>query len=127
MSEISRIYYNKLVRDNIPAKIEAKGEHCEIRTITDPQEFQQELLKKIKEEAASLAMVRTKEEFLGEYADLMVVLDTIITQLGITDAELAEARSENSSKKGAYDAQHFLVWSDDVGYASNESPQGIPS
>ena len=54
MSEISRIYYNKLVRDSIPARIEAKGEHCGVREITDVQEFQQELFKKIKEEAASL-------------------------------------------------------------------------
>lgn len=126
MSEISRIYYNKLVRDSIPAKIEAKGEHCEIRTITDPQEFQQELLKKIKEEAASLAMTRTKQEFLGEYADLMIVLETIIDQLGITEADIAAARGDNNSKKGSYSARNFLVWSDDIGYSSNESPQGIP-
>lgn len=126
MSSICRIYYNKLVRDNIPAKIEAKGEHCEVRPITDVQELQQELFKKIKEEAASLAMTRTKEEFLGEYSDLMVVLETIIAQLEITREELHAAREDNLLKKGAYKHRHFLVWSDDVGYSSNESPQGIP-
>lgn len=126
MSKISRIYYNKLVRDSIPARIEAKGEHCGVREITDVQEFQQELLKKIKEEAASLAMVRTREEFLGEYSDLMMVLETIIDQLGITEKDIALARQENNSKKGAYTARNYLIWSDDVGYESNESPQGIP-
>lgn len=126
MSEINRIYYNKLVRDNIPAKIEAKREQCGIRKITDAQEFQQELLKKVREEAASLAMVRTREEFLEEYADLMVVLETLTEQLEISDPVLAKARAENLLKKGGYKHGYFLEWSEDVGYKSNESTQGIP-
>lgn len=126
MPEITRVYYNKLVRDNIPDKIRAKGEGCEVRPITDMYEFQQELMKKIKEEAASLAMTRTKEEFLGEYADLMQVLDTIIEQLDISAEEIARVRADNLLRKGGYKHRHFLVWSEDVGYSSNESPQGIP-
>jgi predicted house-cleaning noncanonical NTP pyrophosphatase (MazG superfamily) len=126
MSEITRVYYNKLVRDNIPDMIRAKREQCESRQITDVQEFQQELFKKIKEEATSLAMVRSKEEFLGEYADLMMVFDTIMKQLDISPEEVAEARKANFLKKGGYKHQHFLIWSEDVGYQSNESPQGIP-
>ena len=126
MSEITRIYYNKLIRDNIPDIIRSKRESCEVRQICDVQEFQQELFKKIKEEANSLAMVRTKNEFIGEYTDLMIVLDTIIKQLEISPAEIAEARAENLLKKGEYKHQHFLIWSEDVGYQSNESPQGIP-
>ena len=50
MSEINRIYYNKLIRDNIPAKIEAKRQQCEVRKITDVQELQQELFKKIQDD-----------------------------------------------------------------------------
>jgi predicted house-cleaning noncanonical NTP pyrophosphatase (MazG superfamily) len=126
MAEITRIYYNKLVRDNIPDKIKAKGEHCEVRPATDVQEFQQELMKKIKEEAASLSMARSREEFLGEYADLMMVLETLVQQLEFTTEELHAARQDNLLKKGAYKHRHFLVWSEDVGYSSNESPQGIP-
>jgi predicted house-cleaning noncanonical NTP pyrophosphatase (MazG superfamily) len=126
MSEISRIYYNKLVRDNIPNKIEAKHQKCDIRKLTDVQEFQQELFKKIQEEAASLAMSRTKEEFLEEYSDLMVVLETLIKQLGIEKEELIKVRKENLLTKGAYKHGYYLHWSDDVGYRSNESVQGIP-
>ena len=77
------MYYNKLVRDNIPAKIEAKKEACEYRKVTDVQELQQELFKKIMEEASSISMVRDKKEFLEEYSDLMVVLETLIQQLEI--------------------------------------------
>lgn len=126
MSEINRIYYNKLVRDNIPAKIEAKREKCEVRKITDVQELQQELFKKIKEEAASLAMCRTKEEFLEEYSDLMVVLETLIRQLDISKEELIAVRKDNLITKGGYKHGYFLSWSADVKYRSNESVQGIP-
>lgn len=126
MSEINRVYYNKLIRDNIPAKIEAKREECEVRKITDVQELQQELFKKIQEEAASLSMCRTKEEFLEEYSDLMVVLDTLIKQLEIPKDELIAARKENLLKKGAYKHGYYLHWSADVNYRSNESVQGIP-
>lgn len=125
MSEITRVYYNKLIRDNIPGKIEAKHEACEVRKITDVQELQQELFKKIKEEATSLSMARTKEEFLEEYCDLLVVLETLVAQLGLTKEETLEARKENLVRKGAYKHGYFLHWSEDVGYQSNETPQGI--
>ena len=126
MSEITRVYYNKLVRDNIPAKIEGKKEACEYRKVTDVQELQQELFKKVIEEASSIAMVREKSEFLEEYSDLMVVLETLIQQLDITREEVIAARKENLVRKGAYKHGYYLHWSADVGYKSNESPQGIP-
>lgn len=126
MSEITRVYYNKLVRDNIPAKIEGKKEGCEYRKITDVQELQQELFKKIMEEASSISKVRDKKEFLEEYSDLMVVLETLIQQLEISREEVIAARKENLMSKGAYKHGYYLHWSADVGYKSNESPQGIP-
>lgn len=126
MSVTTRVYYNKLVRDNIPDIIKAKHEACGIRPITDIQEFQQELFKKIKEEATSLSMSRTKEEFLEEYTDLVVVLETILQQLDISREELHRVREENLLRKGHYKHQHFMEWSEDVGYKSNETPQGIP-
>jgi predicted house-cleaning noncanonical NTP pyrophosphatase (MazG superfamily) len=126
MSEISKVYYNKLVRDNIPAKIAAKKEECDIRKVTDVQELQQELFKKVQEEAASLAMSRTKEEFLEEYCDLMVVIETLIRQLEISRDELIQARKDNLLEKGAYKHAYYLHWSGDVGYRSDESVQGIP-
>jgi predicted house-cleaning noncanonical NTP pyrophosphatase (MazG superfamily) len=126
MSEVTRVYYNKLVRDNIPAKIEAKKETCEYRKISDVQELQQELFKKIQEEASSLSMARDKATFVEEYSDLMVVLETLVNQLGISHDELISARKENLLRKGAYKHGYYLHWSADVSYQSNESPQGIP-
>lgn len=124
---MARVYYNKLIRDRIKEKIEGNGESCEVRQITDETEFQQELLKKVAEEASALARARSREEFIDEYADLMVVLDTLTAQLELSEAEVSLALKENLERKGGYQERLFLNWSDDSGYQSNESPQGIPS
>ena len=121
----ARVYYNKLVRDNIPSKIASKGELYEVRVIDDAQELQQELFKKVLEEASALSVSRSKQEFLEEYSDLVLVLETLISKLGISDAEVAQSREENMLKKGGYDSSYFLHWSADSGYKSNETPQGI--
>lgn len=122
---MGRVYYNKLVRDEIQATIEGKGETCHVRVIEDPVEFQQELLKKVIEESGALAHARTREAFLKEYADLMVALDALTAQLEISEAELQVAMTENIERKGLYKSRHFLHWSDDSGYESNETPQGV--
>ncbi len=121
----NRIYYNKLVRDDIKGRIEAKNEMCEIRVIEDDAEFQQELLKKVREEASSLAHTRSRDEFLQEYADLMVVLDALTQQLGFSEADIKTAMTENVAQKGFYKSKHFLRWSEDGAYKSNETPQGL--
>jgi len=122
---MSRVYYNKLIRDGIKDKIENKGEVCEVREITAEAEFQQELFKKISEEADALSHVRTRAEFLNEYADLMVVLDALTAQMGFSEADIQVAIEENVKNKGFFNNRHFLNWSDDSEYESNETPQGI--
>jgi predicted house-cleaning noncanonical NTP pyrophosphatase (MazG superfamily) len=111
-----RVYYNKLVRDLIKDRIEGKGETCSVRTVDDVQEFQQELLKKVVEEAGATAHSKSREQFLENYCDLMIVL---------SEAEISEAMEHNIARKGKYTYRHFLEWSADVTYESNESPQGV--
>jgi len=122
---MSKVFYNKLVRDKIQDKIESKGEQCEVRIINDDNEFQQELLKKVREEAIALSSVRTRTDFLDEYSDLMVVLEALSGTMGFSEQDLQFAIEENIKKKGLYNDKHFLHWSDDEGYISNETPQGI--
>lgn len=120
-----KVFYNKLVRDEIKNKIESKGETCEIRELTDGSEYQQELLKKVAEEARGLASARTRQEFLDEYVDLMVVLDALTAELEVSEADIAVATRENVARKGLYKKRHYLHWSADSDYKSNETPQGI--
>ena len=124
---MKRVYYNKLIRDAVKEKIERKGEACEVRVISDDAEFQQELLKKVAEEAMALSKARTHTEFLEEYADLMVVLDTLTAQMEFSEADIRLALIENLERKGKYDRRQFLHWSEDTDYKSNETPQGIKS
>ena len=122
---MKKIYYNKLVRDLIKEKIEKKGEACSVRAIADDAEFEQELFKKVIEEASALAHVRSRADFLAEYADLMVVLDTLTRKLEISEADIAVAMTENVTKKGLFNNKHYLEWSEDTEYKSNETPQGL--
>ena len=124
---MKRVYYNKLVRDAIQDKIIRNGEACEVREITDEEEFEQELLKKITEEASALAHVSSRNEFLEEYADLMVALDALTALMEFSEADIRTALHENVAKKGLYKKKHFLHWSDAGKYKSNETPQGIQS
>ncbi len=120
-----RVYYNKLVRDGIKTKIEKNGEACEIRVIKDAAEFEQELLKKVIEEAGALARATSRAEFIAEYADLMVVLDALTAELEIAPAEIQIALKENIEKKGLYTLRHFLHWSEAGKYHGNETPEGV--
>lgn len=124
---MNKVFYNKLVRDHIPTKIEEKGEACSIRVISDDEEFKQELLKKVAEEAGALSRARSRDQFLAEYADLMVVLDTLTAHLEFSEAEVKTALKENVAKKGLYKNRHFLHWSSAGNYQSNETPQGFTS
>lgn len=122
---MSRIFYNKLIRDKMPEIIESKGEQCDVRVLDDAHEFQQELLKKIVEEAGGLVKATNRNDLLGEYADLMVALDTLMSLMEFSEADVRTALEENIAKKGAYKRQLFLHWSEDTNYLSNETPQGI--
>lgn len=122
---MKKVFYNKLVRDGIKAKIEGKGETCAVRVLEDNEEFEQELLKKVQEEADGLAKATSRAEFLEEYADLMAVLDALTAQLEISEAEIRVALTENVAKKGLYKERHFLHWSAAGEYKSNETPQGV--
>ncbi len=122
---MAKIYYNKLIRDNIQDIILGKGELCDVRPIVDNDEFHQELMKKVVEEAKALSMVRTKEDFLEEFSDLMLVLDTLNEYLQFTEEDVRQAMDKNIAAKGTYEKRCFLHWSDDKTYESNESPQGI--
>lgn len=122
---MGRVYYNKLVRDRSKEKKVANGEACSVRVITDAQEFRQELFKKVSEEASALARSRTREEFLSAYANVMAVLDALTKDMEFSAADISTALTENVAKKGLYERRHFLHWSEDGGYESNETPRGV--
>ncbi|MBS3116883.1 nucleoside triphosphate pyrophosphohydrolase [Candidatus Woesearchaeota archaeon] len=116
---MKKIYYNKLIRDEIPSKIkENKGEY-EVRSLS-LDEFEQELLKKVMEEASGLLKTTTREELLDELVDITIVLEEIKKTKKIEEGEFQEARRRNMVRKGGFFKKLFLVWSSDTSYKTNE-------
>lgn len=106
-----RVEFNKLIRDRIRERIIAKGDICEVEVLDDKR-FKAALLAKLVEEATELSKTKNKEDFLSEYADLMVVLDELVSLYELSAADTKLAMIENLEKKGGFKARHFLRWSE---------------
>ena len=116
---MKRVYYNKLIRDKIPENIAHVGSECETKKLDD-KAFEQELLKKVGEEASALPVCSDKQELIRELADVLDVIAEIKHIKNITDKELLEASQKNFERKGGFAKKLFLVWSSDDQYQSNE-------
>ena len=83
--------YNKLVRDNIPAIIEATGAVCET-TVLSEEEYLRRLDAKLDE----------------ELADLVEVIYACAKARGYTVAELEAVRAEKAAKRGGFGKRILL-------------------
>ena len=95
--------YNKLVRDKIPAIIEATGAACEteIRSDTDCLRL---LDAKLDEELAEYH----QDQNIEELADLMEVIYACAKARGYTVAELEALRAEKAVRRGGFDQKILL-------------------
>lgn len=120
--KIKKKYYRKLIRDNIPEKIENKGEQYSCRILSQ-KEFEQELIKKAGEEAGGLLNAKSKKELVEELVDVLDVIDEIIRIKKIQRKQIKNVQKKNHKVKGGFRKKLFLIWSEDVGYVTNE-PRG---
>ena len=95
--------YNKLVRDNIPAIIKAKGAACETEILSDA-DYLRLLDAKLDEELAEYH----RDQNLEELADLMEVIYACAKARGYTVAELESVRAEKAAKRGGFDRKVLL-------------------
>lgn len=116
---MKKIYYNKLIRDRIPEKILKKGSRLKTRKL-GPKEFEEELRKKVAEEAGGIVAARSKVELLDELADLRVVIDELKRFKKINSRETGASYQKNVRTKGGLKKRVFLIWSSDDDYRSNE-------
>ena len=96
-------HYDKLVRDKIPAIIEAKGSHCTTRILSQ-EEYLQKLDEKLTEELAEYQ----ESKSLDELADLLEVMEAVVKARGYTVQELARVREEKREKRGGFDERILL-------------------
>ena len=95
--------YNKLVRDNIPAIIEATGAVCET-TVLSEEEYLRRLDAKLDEELAEYH----EDPNIEELADLMEVIYACAKARGYTVAELEAVRAEKAAKRGGFGKRILL-------------------
>ena len=89
--------YNKLVRDNIPEIIKAKGE-TPVTHIADDAEYWQKLKEKLQEEVDEFL----KDETIGEIADILEVLDAIGDYKGFDKREVEEVKEKKANERGKF-------------------------
>lgn len=92
---MSKITYNKLVRDKIPEIIEASGKTCETEILSD-EEYLQMLDKKLDEELAEYH----QEQNIEELADLLEVLYALVEAKGYSIQELNQVRVVKHQERG---------------------------
>lgn len=109
---MARVEFNKLIRDRVKEKIEEKGDACEVEVLEEDERFKEALHLKLVEEATELSKTSSREEFLNEYADLMVVLDELTSLYEYSEADIKLALIENLERKGGFKLRHFLRWSE---------------
>ena len=95
--------YNKLVRANIPAIIQAKGAVCETEILSDT-DYLRLLDAKLDEELTEYH----QDQNLEELADLMEVIYACAKARGYTVAELESVRAEKAAKRGGFDRKILL-------------------
>lgn len=96
--------YNKLVRDRIPEIIEASGNACAIRILSD-DEYLQMIDAKLDEELAEYH----QDQSLEELADLLEVIYAATIARGYTLEELEELRVKKAQKRGGFAKKILLI------------------
>lgn len=104
--ELEIKYYNKLVRDKIPAVIHSKGNLCEIEVLQE-NDYIERLNKKLEEELQELENAKT-EEIAGEIADVIEVLIAIAEVNGISAGEIEKTRQMKLKERGGFNKRIFL-------------------
>jgi predicted house-cleaning noncanonical NTP pyrophosphatase (MazG superfamily) len=105
-----RVHYNKLVRDRIPELIERDGRSSRIQTLTEA-EFRTALLDKLLEEARE-AREATAEQLPTELADVLEVIDAIVSTFGIQRATLLALQEQRRNERGGFNRRIKLCWTE---------------
>lgn len=96
-------HYQKLVRDRIPEIIEVDGKTCVTEVLSDEM-FLQMLDAKLNEELAEYQESKSLEEL----ADLLEVIQSVVTARGWSLEQLEQVRAEKASKRGGFSKKLML-------------------
>lgn len=98
--------YNKLVRDNIPNIIKAKGEMPVIK-ILDDDAYKIELEKKLNEEYHEV-LEAVGVDRIEELADMLEIIRALAKLEGKTLQDVIDTANLKNQKRGAFEEKIFL-------------------
>lgn len=102
--------FPKLVRDNIPALIEKRsGKPAQVRTCATDEEFTNFLLQKLVEEATEVKFSPEHGNLQEELADVLEIIDSILTLKGWTMKDVIEVQTEKKNKNGGFEKRILLL------------------
>jgi len=106
---MKKIAHNKLIRDNIPAIIQAAGKTCSIKTL-DEQQYIAELKAKLIEESLEVQHAENQAQVISELADVYEVLEALQTALKIDSTEIQRKQMEKANINGKFSKKLFLEY-----------------
>lgn len=98
--------FNKLVRDKLPAIIEANGETPTTRILSDT-EYGDHLLAKLREECDEAT--QDGADIVEEFADMLEVMLAICAHRGIPMANIESVRKAKLEHRGGFEGRVFLI------------------
>lgn len=105
MSRYMRIF-KKLIRDNMPSIMEAKGTPIRTRVLEDDAEFIAALENKLLEEVQEL---RNKEKpALVQIAYMQEILDALIKAYNLLPEDVARERKQKMEERDGFEKRLFL-------------------
>ena len=103
--------FDKLVRDGIPARLEASGVEYEAR-IASPTELRALLLAKLQEEVGELLGAADDADAVDEMADIREILAALATQYGADEEEMRVRQCRKREARGGFDRGIVLRWTE---------------
>lgn len=106
---MSKIIYNKLIRDRIPEIIRAAGKQYETVVMFE-EEYIQALRSKLVEEAEE-AQLASPDDLVTELADMQEVIETLMRVYGITPEQVNAMQAARRDERGGFEQRLKLLWS----------------
>ncbi len=97
---------NILVRDKMIEKMEGDGILVDYKTLNQ-NEYITALRNKVIEEAQEVAEEKDKGKLIYEFADLLEVMETLASAVGVSVEEIKTAQREKSQRFGRYSKGYF--------------------
>lgn len=99
--------YDKLVRDNIPAIIQADHKTCRTRILHE-KDYNFYLKEKLIEEAGEVRSAESKDELIKELADVLEVVEALQDANGISSKEVLSVKQRKAERNGKFEKRILL-------------------